>query len=675
MNLPRLSLLIITTVLSFVMVSCGESTTKQTLRGADISNVDTTVRATDDFYSYVNGLWLKSVEIPPSESSWGSFVELRYQNVEKLRALMEEAGISAAEKGSVKQKVGDFYKTGMDTAAIERAGVTPIQDLLDDVRNISDKNQIAETAAKIGLRGADGFFRTFVRNDLKKSNVYALYLYQGGLGMPNRDYYLTEGGRFDKYREEYLVYIQTLFSEAGGNPEAAGAIYDLEKQMAEISRKSVDLREAEKNYHKMPYAEAEALLSNFGLNAYLSVLKIPQQDSIIIGQPEFLEGLNKLMAEVSLETLKAYMEFTILRSSAPYLSNAFADADFRFNDATLRGVKEKEPRWKIVGQQTSGMIGMLVGQLYVEKHFSPEAKAKVNQMVNDLRDAFAQRIERLEWMSAETKTEALKKLKTMRQKLGYPDKWEDYTKLEINTDSYIGNVQRAREFEIRRRLDRIGKEVDREEWFMSPQIVNASYNPTNNEITFPAGILQPPFFDPNAVDAVNYGGIGTVIGHEITHGFDDNGSKFDSQGNLRNWWTSEDSLRFRELTQKIRQQYDAYTVLDTVHVNGQLTLGENIADHGGIAIAYEAMQLAFKRDGRPELVDGYTPEQQFFLNFAILWQGKYREDAQLQRIKTDPHSPGEYRAKGTLSNFRPFYEAFGVKEGDGMFRSEIVEIW
>lgn len=674
MNFPRLPFLLTVVAVAGTIFSCNEKPQKN-LRGADLSNIDTTVSPTDDFFNYVNGEWLKSVEIPPTESSWGSFVELRYQNVERLRGLMEEASASNAEKGSIRQKVGDFYKTGMDTAAIDAAGVQPIQDILDMVQGISDKSEVAKIAATISLRGADGFFRAMVRSDLKKSNIYAFYLYQGGLGMPNRDYYLTEGERFDKYREEYLIYIRTLFTESGGNPNVAEAIYDLEKQMAEISRKSVDLRDAEKNYNKMPYAQVEGLLSNFGLSPYLAVLEIAKVDSIIVGQPEFLEGLNKLFADIPLDTWKAYMQFTILRSSASYLGKPFADADFRFYDATLRGVKEQEPRWKVVGEQSSRIIGMIVGQLYVEKYFSPEAKAKVNQMVDDLRDAFAQRIERLDWMSAETKAEALKKLKAIRQKLGYPDKWEDYSGLEISADSYIQNVQRARAFEVRRRLDRIGKEVDRDEWFMSPQIVNASYSPTNNEITFPAGILQPPFFDPNAVDAVNYGGIGAVIGHEITHGFDDNGSKYDAEGNLRNWWTESDRKQFDSLTQKIRQQYDAYTVLDTVHVNGQLTLGENIADHGGVAIAFEAMQLAFQRDGRPELVDGFTPEQQFFLNFAILWQGKYREDAQMQRIKTDPHAPGQYRAIGTLSNFRPFYEAFGVKEGDGMFRSEIVEIW
>lgn len=545
MNFPRLPFLLVFVTIVVALFSCNNKTQKN-LRGADISNIDTTVRPTDDFFSYVNGLWLKSVEIPPTESSWGSFAELRNDNVKLLRGLMEEAAASNSEKGSIRQKVGDFYKTGMDSAAIDAAGVTPIQDILDMVQGISDKSEVAKIAATISLRGADGFFRAFVRNDLKKSNIYAFYLYQGGLGMPNRDYYLTEGGRFDKYREEYLVYIRTLFTEAGSNPDVAEAIYDLEKQMATFSRKSVDLRDAEKNYNKMPYAQAEGLLSNFGLSSYLSVLEIPQQDSIIVGQPEFLEGLNKLFAEIPLDTWKAYMTFTILRSSASYLGKPFADADFRFYSSTLRGVKEQDPRWKVVGEQTSRMIGMIVGQLYVEKYFSPEAKAKVNQMVDDLRDAFAQRIERLDWMSAETKTEALKKLKAIRQKLGYPDKWEDYSGLEIGADSYIQNVQRARAFEIRRRLDRIGKEVDRDEWFMSPQIVNASYNPTNNEITFPAGILQPPFFDPNAVDAVNYGGIGAVIGHEITHGFDDNGSKYNDKGNLTNWWTKTDSLKFSE---------------------------------------------------------------------------------------------------------------------------------
>lgn len=655
------------------IIACNP-TTEQQLRGPDLTYIDSTISPGDDFFNHVNKKWLDEAEIPPSESSWGSFITLRMNAVEHLQAIMEEALQADAEKGSITQKVGDLYYTGMDTNAIEAAGLKYIQEDLDKLRNAGSKEDLMKEMADMWLRGGGGFFRPSVRSDLKNSEVYALYFYQGGIGMP-KEYYLEEGPRFDHYREEYKKYLNTLLTLAEGDAGATDDVFEFEKQLAEISKSRRDLRNPYENYFKKSYEDAAGTIANLDLGLILQNLGVPEVDSVVLGQPEFLAGMNALVAKTSLETLKAYLEVNYLSSNANYLPEAFVEASFEFNSKTMRGVSEMDTREKETSERVGRLIGQLVGQLYVKEHFSQEAKDRVNTLVNDLRIAFARRIERLDWMSEETKVQAKNKLEAIRQKLGYPDEWRDYSGLEIDRESYLQNVNRIREFDTQYRYSRVGQQVDRDEWFMSPQTVNAGYSPTNNDITFPAGILQPPFFNPDAVDAVNYGSIGTVIGHEITHGFDDSGSKYDAQGNLNNWWTEEDRKRFDELTQKMVDQFDAYTVLDSVHVDGRLTLGENIADLGGIAIAFEAMQIAMERDGRPETTDGLSPEQQFFIGYANLWRTKYRDDALLNRIKTDPHSPGIYRVNGPLSNSQSFYKAFGVENGNKMFREDMIEIW
>ena len=649
------------------------------LHGVDLSHRDLSVSAADDFFRHSNGKWINETEIPASQSSWGSFIELIENNSKNLHNIMEEVSAEEHEKGSIKQIVGDYYYSGMDSASRETAGLTPIQDELALVEGLEDIAGLSDLMAQLHLKGISGFFRATVRADQKNSIMNASYLYQGGLGLPDRDYYLSDNPRFEAIRKGYRDFITTCFTIMGEDEEGAqnavDQVMNIETRLATISRTRLALRDNEKNYNKMSFDEADALFSKFNLTDYRKNIGIPEVEYVIVGQPEFFEGLDQVLTDFALDDMKTYLKWKIIAGNASRLTFELEQASFDFFSKTLRGVPEMQPRWKRMSLSTNGALGEAVGQIYVERHFSPEAKEKVNEMVNNLRIVLEKRIGELAWMGDETKEQAQKKLKAITQKLGYPDKWKDYSKLEISRASYADNVMNVRTFEIKRRLAEIGQEVDKGRWGMSPPTVNAYYNPTNNEIVFPAGILQPPFFDPNAIAPVNYGAMGTVIGHEITHGFDDRGSGYDADGNLKNWWTEEDRSRFEERTDKIVEQYDAYTVLDSVHVNGKLTLGENIADLGGIAIAFEAMQLDIEKNGAPESFDGLTPEQQFFYSYANLWRGKYRDAALLQRIKTDSHSPGEFRVNGPLSNFQPFRDAFDVKEGNGMWKEELVEIW
>jgi len=643
--------------------------------------MDMSVDPAQDFYMYANGGWLKNNEIPASESSWGAFSELADRNKENLKALLTELAASDHESGTNAQKVGDFYRTGMDSLAIEEKGISPIQEYLDHIDGIKTVDDVLKTVAEHRKYGAGPLFGVFVDGDFKNSEINAAYAFQGGLGMPDRDYYLDKGEKFVNYRSEYSKHLATMFALLGDDGKTAEAnaktILKIETRLAKSSRTRVQLRDLEAMYNKRTMVQANKETPNINWTRYFTMLGAPEMKFFVVGQPEFFKEVSVMLKKVSISNWKTYLRWHLINAAAPFLSSQYADPDFAFFQGVLRGTKEMKPRWKRVTEQTDQALGEALGQLYVAKHFPPEAKAKANQMVTDLRTAFKTRIQNLDWMTDKTKEKAIEKLEKMTQKIGYPDEWRDYSALEIKRDPYVLNVMRANEFEFNRNIKKIGKPVDRKEWGMTPPTVNAYANPLNNEIVFPAGILQPPFFDPKADDAVNYGGMGAVIGHEITHEFDDQGNRFDANGNMVNWWTPDDKKEFDERAKVVQEQYDAYTVLDSVHVNGKLTLGENTADLGGLSVAFDALQLALAKNGQPGNIDGLKPEQRFFIAWANVWGRKYRDDALLNLVKTNPHSPSHFRAIGPISNMESFFQAFNVKEGDPMRRPEnmIANIW
>ena len=649
--------------------------------GINPDYMDTSVDPAKDFYHYANGGWLKQNEIPPSESSWGTFSELADRNKDNLHSLLTNLIATDHPEGTNEQKVADFYRTGMDSVTIEQQGLTPIQPYLDEIDAIKNANDVLKMTAELRKYGSRPLFSIFVDSDLKKSEMNVAYAYQGGLSLPSRDYYLEQGERFENYRKEYLKHLQTMFGLLGEDASKAEAdaktVTNIETRLAKASRTRVELRDIEKNYNRRTPAQANRETPNINWNRYFSMMDAPKVDYFIMGQPEFFKEVSSLLKQVSVNDWKTYLRWNLINMAAPYLSAKYADPDFAFFQGVLRGVKEMKPRWKRVTERTDRGLGEALGQLYVAKYFPPEAKAKANQMVSDLRTAFKARIQKLDWMSDKTKEKAIYKLEKMTQKIGYPDKWRDYSALTIKKDAYVLNVMRTNEFEFNRDMKKIGKPVDRTEWGMTPPTVNAYSNPSNNEIVFPAGILQPPFFDPKADDASNYGGMGAVIGHEISHEFDDQGAKFDANGNMVNWWTPEDKKKFEERTEVVVKQFDAYTVLDSVHVNGKLTLGENIGDLGGLSVAYDALQLALAKDGNPGKIDGLTPDQRFFIAWANVWGRKTRDDALLNQVKTNPHSPSLYRTIGPISNMQAFFDAFNVKHGDPMRRPDslIARIW
>ncbi len=643
--------------------------------------MDTSIDPAKDFYHYADGGWLKKNQIPPSESSWGTFAELRDRNKEKLHTLLTDLAATDHEAGTNAQKVGDSYRTGMDSATIEQQGITPIKPYLDEIDAIKSMNDVLKNSVEQQKHGGGPMFGVFVDGDFKNSKINAAYAYQGGLGLPDRDYYLDKGEKFENYRNEYLKHLQTMFGLLGEDAKKAEAdantVMQIETRLAKSSRTRVQLRDLAAMYNKRTPAQANKETPNINWNQYFTMLGASTVEYFVLGQPEFFKEVSSMLKEVSTDEWKTYLRWHLIKAAAPYLSSNFANPNFAFFRGVLLGVKEMKPRWKRVTEQIDDGLGEALGQLYAEKYFPSEAKTKANQMVDDLREAVKKRIQNLDWMSDKTKEKALEKLAKMTQKIGYPDKWRDYSALEIKRDAYVLNVVRANEFEFKRNVKKIGNPVDKAEWGMTPPTVNAYSNPLNNEIVFPAGILQPPFFDPKADEASNYGGMGAVIGHEISHEFDDQGNKFDADGNMNNWWTPEDKKKFDARAQVVVNQYDAYTVLDTVHVNGKLTLGENIADLAGTAVAYDALQLALTRNGRPGKIDGLTPEQRFFIAWANVWGGKTRNDALLNQVKTDPHSPLQLRAIGPLSDTQAFFDAFNVKPGDPMRRPDslIAKIW
>jgi len=635
--------------------------------GIDFAGMDTSVRPQDDFFAYANGTWVKETEIPGDQSGWGSFNILRDTSLAELKAIIEK---SAADAGAddAAARIGNYYNAYMNAARADRLGISPLAGLLARIDALPDHDAVAAFFGASNELGLDAPLQLFIGQDEKSPDRYVVITWQSGLGLPDRDYYFDETERGVELRAAYRSFIERIMALAG-TTDAAGVaerIMALETTLAEHHWDKVDNRDPEKRYNKFSNEAFAELLSNLNLDAYLAGVGAGPQDYVIVSQPSYLQALNGIFPTVPVSTWREYLRYQAITSYAEFLSQEFIDANFEFFGKTLSGQQEQQPRWKRAVTSVNGNLGELLGQLYVEEHFPPEAKARMRKMVDYLVLAYEESIRNLDWMSEETKVRALEKLSKFTPKIGYPDEWRDYSDLDLEADDLVGNIQRARAFAHYREIDKLGKPLDRNEWFMSPQTVNAYYNPPMNEIVFPAAILQPPFFMLDAEDARNYGAIGLVIGHEIGHGFDDSGSQYDGDGNLVNWWTDEDRQRFEERTGRLVAQYDGFEALPGLFVNGKLTLGENIGDLGGAAIALRAYEMSLEGRESP-IIDGLTGAERFFLGMAQVWRSKYRDEATELRIKSDPHSPPYYRVNGVVPNVDAFYATFDVKEGDAHY--------
>jgi putative endopeptidase len=636
----------------------------------DIANMDTTVRPQDDFYQYANGTWLKNNPVPSTDSRWGSFSQLMEDNLKKLKGILEETAKKENANGSNAQKIGDYFFTYMDSVKKNAEGVKPLSPYLKQVDDLKSNSDLVNVITNLQLKGVRVAWGLYVSSDPKSSNVNIAQANQGGLGLPDKEYYTRTDEESKKLQADYLDHLSKMFQLLGDTKEIAEknakVVYDFDMKLAKASMTNVELRDIEKQYNKYNLAELDKKYPNINFSNYLKGLGLPAAKEVIIGQPEFFKQVDAMIKTTSLEDWKQYMRWNIINSYADQLSDEVSKQNFAFYNTTLSGQKEMKPRWKRAITEVDNVLGEALGQLFVEKYFPEDSKKKVNAMVDNLIAAYRERINGLDWMSAETKVMAQKKLNTIIKKLGFPDKWRDYSKLNVAKNSHLENYINAYTYELNRNFDKLSKPVDKMEWFMSPPTVNAYYNPTTNEITFPAGIMQPPFFFADADNAVNYAAIGAVIGHELTHGFDDQGSQFDEQGNMKNWWTKDDQTKFQAKTKMVVEQYNSYVAIDSLHVNGELTLGENIADLGGVSIAYAAF-LKTEQAKKGEKLDGFTPQQRFFLSWAQIWRTNYTDAALKKQVNTNPHSPSMFRGNGPLTNLPEFYEAFGVKEGDKMF--------
>lgn len=649
----------------------------------DLSAFDNSVSPSKDFFEYANGGWIKKNPIPPTESTWGSFVQLRDKNRNLLHEILENARAGKHEKGSAAQMIGDFYASGMDSAAIEKEGIKPLKPEIERINALRDSKEVLAEIAHLQRNGIFPLFAIYVDQDAKNSTAYALYASQGGLGLPNRNYYTDTSKAMGEIRNKYIGHVTNMFKLLGDNEAQAEvnakAVFNLEKGLAEASMTPVQMRDPQATYHMMKMEEVAALTPNFDWKFYLEKAGVPSTPAMSINQPEFFKKVNEDLQTVSMNDWKTYLRWHLIHNTARFLSNDFVSENFNFYGKALSGTKKIDARWKRVQGVVDGEIGDALGQEYVKKAFTPEAKESALRMVHNLEAALKDRINGLDWMSAPTKQKALDKLSKIMVKIGYPDKWKDYKGLSIDRGAYVLNVERADSWEVARVMNKLGKPVDRTEWGMTPPTVNAYYNPSMNEIVFPAGILQPPFFDAKADDAINYGGIGAVIGHELTHGFDDEGRQFDAEGNLTDWWTKEDAENFDKKAENIVKQFNGYVPVGDMHINGQLTLGENIADLGGLTIAYAAFKKA-QADSKanPEAkIDGFTPDQRFFLGWAQVWRSEQTQQALEQQIRTNPHSPAKFRVNGPVSNMDAFYKAFNIKKGDPMMADESMRsrIW
>jgi putative endopeptidase len=649
--------------------------------GIDLQYLDKSVRIQDDPNLYINGGWIKTIEIPADKSNWGSFYELREATLPRLKSIIEKAASSPNAEGAIEaKKIADLYSSFMDENTIDALDFKPLSDEFAKIDAINDKAQIPKLIAQFNRVGATAPYNFFVHQDAKDSTKYIVDLGQDGLGLPDRDYYLKNNdAKLKDVRVKYLAHVTKMLSLIGDKQAAANAksILALETALAKVQWTKVENRDAVKTYNRVEIKNLQKLTPGYNWSAYLTESGLDGKvDYVIVSQPTYLSGFNNALKATSLPVLKAYFRWHLLSNYAPYLSKQFSDESFAFYGTVLRGIPEQEVRWKRAVNLEESAVGEMLGKLYVAEYFPPENKARMEKLVSNLLVAYRDSIDTLDWMSPATKKEAKAKLATFNPKIGYPNKWLDYSSLSISKDDLIGNINRASNYEYNRNLQKLGKPIDRDEWGMTPQTVNAYYNPELNEIVFPAAIMQPPFFNAKADDAVNYGGIGAVIGHEISHGFDDQGAQYDGLGNLRDWWTKEDHEKFEAKTAKLIKQYAAFETVPGYPVNGELTLGENIADNSGLAIAYKAYKLSL--NGKPSpVIDGLTGEQRFFMGWAQVWRNKMREQEAISRNKTDPHSPPQFRILGTLKNQPGFYEAFDVKENDKMFLApaDRVIIW
>ena len=637
--------------------------------GVDLQYVDKAVRPQDDLYRYLNGKWLDTFQIPADKATYVSFTYVYDQVQDQLKTIVDGLGEAATGGDADAKKMADLYASFMDEAKLEALGFKPLQAEFARIDAIAGKKDIPALIARFNRTGAVAPYDFDVELDARDSTKYAVNISQSGLGMPDRDYYLKDDPKLVQARTKYVAHVEKLLGLAGDKEAAqnAAAILKLETSMAQIQWTKVENRDPIKTYNKTPISALGTLTPGYDWRGYVQGLGLSGKvDYVIINQPSYFTGLAKLIEATPLPVWKAYFKWHVLSAAAPYLSKPFVDERFAFSGTTLRGIPQTLPRWKRGLTLIDGAIGEALGKLYVAKYFPPENKARMDQLVSNLIAAYSQDIDTLDWMSADTKKGAHEKLAKLVRKIGYPNKWRDYSKLTISRDDLFGNVTRATEFEVQRNIDKLGKPIDRNEWDMTPQTVNAYYDPEKNEIVFPAAILQPPFFNVKADDAVNYGGIGAVIGHEISHGFDDQGSQFDADGNLHDWFTKDDHEKFGAKTKALVAQYSAHEPVPGFHVNGELTLGENIADNSGLAIAYKAYKISL--GGKPSpTIDGFTGEQRLYLGWVQVWRGKGREEEVIMRIKSDPHSPPAVRGTVPVSNQAGFYAAFGVKPGDKMY--------
>ncbi|NMT34347.1 M13 family metallopeptidase [Stenotrophomonas maltophilia] len=697
MNVRNLVPLGLTIAIAASLAACGKNETapaasadakpafdlsqiKTPLISLNSADLDPAIPACTDLNGFVNSKWLKANPVPGDQTTWGSFEILRERSLEVQHALVQQAAASQAKAGSVEAKIGDIWKTGNDEAKIEAAGLAPLQPQLDKITALNDTAAITRYLRDSQAEGKGVLFSLFANADYKDSANVIAYVGQGGLGLPEKGYYFDDAQA--KIRDAYVAYIAQVLTlsglDAAQAAEQAKAVMAFETRLAKASMSRIEMRDPAKRYNPLSAAEADKLTPNFSWTALFETLKVPAAQKFSLAQPGFFAEMDKMLADVPASTWQAYLRFHTIDDASPYLSSQFEKANFDFYGTTLRGQKEMQPRWKRVLESVNGGMGEALGQLYVDAVFPAESKVAMQHLVENLSQALKARLEQLPWMGEETRKKALEKWASFTPKIGYPDKWRDWAGLQTNGDSYLGNMQAARAFNYRYMLDKIGKPVDKTEWGMTPQTVNAYYNATKNEIVFPAAILQAPFFDAKADPALNYGGIGAVIGHEMMHGYDDSGSQFAANGNFDNWWTDADRKAFTERTDQLVAQFDGYESVPGVFVKGKLTLGENIGDLGGLTVAYDALQMALKEDPKANVeVDGHSQDQRFFMNWATVWRRNFTDGELRVRLNTDPHAPANFRANGAPSNMPSYAAAFQCKAGGAMVRADDkrVVIW
>jgi len=672
LSMPTKLILVLVLLASVITPSCASE--DQALPALDRKNMDLSIKPGDDFFRYANGRWIESLAMPDEKSEYNSFDQVRDQNRDRLRDLFDSLAstASSAPQGSLAQKVGDFYAAAMDAERIEALGASPLKADLERIAALTTTEEMQDLIADFHQNLIDVIFTTGVQVDLKSAKDYAIYLAQGGLGMPDRDYYTKEDAQSRKLQEDYRKHVIAVFQLLGENPEKAAAeaetILDIETRLALSSKTNVEMRDFPALYNKMTVVQLAAQAPGFDWARYVKKLGRGDISDVIVTAPDFFKEVGRMAAEVPLAKWKSYLRWHLARSYAPFLSTPFVNENFRFYSRTMKGTQRIEERWKRMVSLTSDYLGDLVGQMYVEKYFPPAYKERMETLTFYVKKAFEIRLRKNKWMSETTRQEALAKLGAMRMEVGYPSKWEDHSKLEISRDFLISNIKRVRRFEFKKNMDQLGKPVDPTKWDLKPHDVSASLHLVFNRLVFPAGILQPPFFFAEADDAVNYGAIGMAIGHELSHGFDDQGRYFDKDGNMRDWWTPKDAKKFKQQTQLLVEQYNAFSTPDGVHVNGELSLGENIADYAGLTIALDAYHLSQEGKKRPSPIDGFTDDQRFFLAFAQLWRGKIRDEALKRKIQEDVHPWGEFRVNGAPINIPEFYKIFSIRPGDKLYR-------